>query len=74
MEVQVTNTVRSFDFLRVSEEEALALYSLLNSTSDVIEAKLMRDKNHWSHHMNLQTAVKAAVDVREKIMKAVDGN
>lgn len=73
MEIRTTTKVRSFDFLGMSEAEALALYSLVNLNDEQLRMKMMGDRSHWDNDMEIFEAIETAKRVRDSIIRAVDG-
>ena len=73
MNIRVTTEKRRFDITNLSEAEGLVLRTLLNTTDEGLKNKLLADDLYWDSEINLEEAVKIAVEIRDSIFKAVDG-
>ena len=72
MDTVTYNEKRSFELLRISEEEATVLYALVNLNDEIILSRVVSD---FERHKLADDEVQAiACDVRDKIMAMVNGD
>jgi len=72
MKVSVTTEKRRFDLKNLSELEGLVLRTLLNLNEEGLRKSLAADAGYWSDEATLEEALLVAIEIRNKIFKAVD--
>ena len=73
MNIRVTTEKRRFDITNLSESEGLVLRTLLNTSDEGLKLKLRADDLYWDSEITFEEAWKIAIEIRDSIFKAVDG-
>ena len=73
METKTSVKKRSFDLIRISEEEGLVLRTLLNINRVGVVEKLQADELYWNEELTLEEATSMGVGICDMIMAMVDG-
>lgn len=74
MKVNVTTEKRRFDIKSLSELEGCILRTLLNINDEGLRKSLMADDDYWNSEANIEEALSVAIEIRDKIFRAVDGH
>lgn len=74
MMVNVTTEKRRFDLRNLSELEGCVLRTLLNLNDDGLRKALSADEDYWNSEANIEEALSVAIEIRDKIFRAVDGH
>jgi len=74
MKVNVTTEKRRFDLRNLSELEGCILRTLLNLNDEALRKSLMADDDYWNNEATIDEALEVAVEIRDKIFRAVDGH
>ena len=72
MKISVITEKRRFDLRSLSELEGLVLRTLLNLTDEGLRKSLVGDADYWNDEATLEEALFVAIEIRDKIFKAVD--
>jgi len=73
MKVRVTTEKRRFDLLNLSEIEGRVLRTLVNINEQGLRSSLIGDDGYWNDEADLDEALGVAIELRDKIFEAVDG-